>query len=408
MPTTTIKNGVADTAPGAGVVEYLAMQGPLAALQQACSIIPCGDPWQIKGSLSMTPTLITDTFPPAPVMAWKVPSGKALLFTGGVAHVLAATLEYYRVCRRYFLWGYQATAAPSAPAAPAVALTAMTAGIGTSGAYTYKVAPLDSFKKESAATVASSSVTLTGTNQGVTVTPPALPTGAIGYNVYRTLVGGSTWYFVGTTMGVTPYVDAAPDAQLDTGQTPTATWATGAIAGDVTDGPCEAIIEIGGIALTGPPTSLIYTGTYGGTNQMQAVTITNTIGARTRFKPFSEAQSFIPVGLLSANLWRGPHTADTRTRQEEDYGVTEILGVNAVPSAGAMMVWGQQVIGVGGRMSDPVAATIHAYPIIPTSQHGILIPPLGEIVVEIGALAAGVAGVRDVTLTGLLIPTAGT
>lgn len=141
---------------------------------------------------------------------------------------------------------------------------------------------------------------------------------------------------------------------------------------------------------------------------MQAVTITNTIGARTRFKPFSEAQSFIPVGLLSANLWRGPYTADTRTRQEEDYGVTEILGVNAVPSAGAMMVWGQQVIGVGGRMSDPVAATIHAYPIIPTSQHGILIPPLGEIVVEIGALAAGVAGVRDVTLTGLLIPTAGT
>lgn len=406
--TVAFKTGVTDTAAGAGVHEYLAFQEDLAGLTQAVMQVPCGDQWHIKGSLSMTPTLITDTFPPAPVMAWKVPSGKALLFTGGVGLSLAASTEYYRVCRRFFLWGYQATAAPSAPAAPTVALTAMTAGIGTSGAYTYKVAPLDTFRRESAATVASASVTLTGTNQGVTVTPPALPTGAIGYNIYRTLAGGATWYFVGTTMGVTPYVDAAPDSQLDTGQTPSATWATGAIAGETSDGPCEAIIEIGGIALTGPPTSLIYTGSYGGTNQMQAVTITNTIGARTKFKPFLEASNFIPVGTLSANLWRGPHTSDSRTRQEEDYGVTAIKGVNAVPSAGAMMVWGQQVIGVGQRGADPVASTIHAYSIIPTSPAGVLLPPLSELVVEIGALAAGVAGVREFSLNGLLLPATST
>jgi hypothetical protein len=408
MALTTVKTGVTDTAAGAGVHEYLGLQGDLAALAQMVSCVPHGDFWQIKGSLSFTPTVITDTFPPAPVMAWKVPTGKALLFTGGVVHSLAATIEYYRVVRRYFLWGYQATAAPSAPAAPAVALTAMTAGIGTSGAYLYKTAPIDSFRRESAITVASASVTLTSTNQGVTVTPAALGTGAIGYNIYRTLAGGSTYYYVGTTMGVTPYVDAAPDAQLDTSQTPNATWTTGAITGEVSDGPCEAIIEVGGVAMTAPPTSLIYTGTYGGTSQMQAVTISNTIGARTRFKPFFEAQNFIPVGLLSANLWRGPHTTDTRTRNEEDYGVTAIKGVNAVPSAGCMIVWGQHVIGVGGRLSDPVAATIHAYPLVPTNPHGVLLPPLSEIVVEIGALAAGVAGVRDVTLCGLLLPTTGT
>lgn len=405
MATTAVKTGVTDSAAGAGVNEYLGLQGPLAALSQVVSVLPHGDPWQIKGSLSFTPTVITDTFPPAPLMAWKVPSGKALLFTGGVVHSIAATLEYYRVCRRYFLWGYQATAAPAAPAAPTVALTAMTAGIGTTGAYLYKVAPIDTFRRESAATAASSSVTLTSTNQGVTVTPPALPTGAVGYNVYRTLAGGSTYYYVGTTMGVTPYVDAAPDSQLDTGQQPSATWTTGAISGETMDGPGEAIIEVGAIVMTSPPTSLIYNGSYGGRNQMQAVTITNTIGARTRFKPFFEAQNFIPVGTLSANTWRGPHTSDTRTRQEEDLGVTQILGVNAVPSAGAMMVWGQQVIGVGARSADPVAATTHAYQLFPTDPNGILIPPMGEIVFEIGALAAGVAGVRDVTLVGTLIPT---
>lgn len=408
MPVSIVKNGVIDTAAGAGVVEYLALQGALAALSQAVSVIPHGDPWQAKGSLSMTPTLITDTFPPAPLMAWKVPTGKALLFTGGEVHVLAAAIEYYRVVRRYFLWGYNATAAPAAPAAPTVALTAMTAGIGTAGVFSYKLCPINTFRQESAPTVASANVTLTSTNQGVTVTPPALPTGAIGYNIYRTLVGGSTWYYVATTMGVTPYVDAAPDSQLDVAQTPSATWVTGAILGETSDGPCEAIIEIGAIALTGPPTSLIYTGTYGGTNQMQAVTITNSIGGRVRFKPFQEAQAFVPVPTLAANLWHGPHTSDTRTRQEEDYGVTAILGVNAVPTAGAMIVWGQQVIGVGQRGADPAAGTIHAYSIIPTNPHGVLIPPQGEIVFEIGALAAGVAGVRDVTLSGLLLPTTGT
>ena len=106
MPTTTLLTGVTDTAPGAGVDEYLGLQGPLAALSQVVSPIPHGDPWQIKGSLSFTPTLITDTFPPAALMAWKVPTGKALLFTGGVVSALAAAaIEYYRVCRRYFLFG---------------------------------------------------------------------------------------------------------------------------------------------------------------------------------------------------------------------------------------------------------------------------------------------------------------
>ncbi|MDP3767768.1 MAG: hypothetical protein Q8S13_07115, partial [Dehalococcoidia bacterium] len=157
-----------------------------------------------------------------------------------------------------------------------------------------------------------------------------------------------------------------------------------------------------------PPTSLIYVGAYGSTRQMQAVTITNTIGARTRFKPFLNAQNLVADPTLAINLWRGLFTADTRERQEEDFGVTAIKGVNAVPTAGAMMVWGQQVIGVGQRGADPAAATIHAYSILPTDPHGVLLPPLSEIVLEHAMISTAVAAVRDYTLFGLLIPTAGT
>lgn len=405
--TTAFKTGVTDSAAGSGVHEYLGLKEDFGdALSQVVSPLPFGDLWQIKGSLSHTPTLITDTFPPHPLLAYQVPSNKVLLFSGGVYHVLAAAIEYVRVCRRAFLFGYQATAAPAAPAAPTVALLALTDGIGTSGAYTYKLAPIDTFRRESAATVASSSVTLTSTNRGVTVTPPALPAGAIGYNIYRTLSGGSTWYFVGTTFGATAYLDAQPDASIDQTKVPSATWATGAITGETMEGPCEVIIEVGAVALTGAPTHIVYTGMTGAIKQAVAVTFPTTIGARLRAKLFGETSNFVAVPTATANVWRGPLTSDTRTRNEEDFGLTAVTGVNAVPSAGAFMVWGQQVIGVGARGADPAAGTIHAYEIRPTNPHGVLLPPLSEVVVEVGALAAGVAGVRDVTLTGLLLPTA--
>lgn len=410
--TTAVATGVTDTAAGAGVHEFLGLREDFVnAISQVVSPIPFGDTWQIKGSLSFTPTLITDTFPPKPVMAWKVPTGKTLLFTGGLAHSLAATLEYYRVCRRYFLFGYQATAVPAAPAAPAVALQALTDGIGTASAYSWKVAPVDTFFREGAVSVASAALTLTATNRGATITPPALGTGATGYNIYRCLAGqqvGGPWYYVGSTFGVTPYIDAQPDASLDIALVPANVWTTGAITGEVMEGPGEVIIEVGAVALTGAPTHLVYTGAYAQQKQAFAMTFPTTVGQRIRGKLFGETSNFAPVPTASANLWHGLYTADLRNRHEEDFGVRSVTGINAVPSAGAFIVWGQQVIGVGQRGADPVAATIHAYSLLPTNPHGSLIPPLGEIVVEVGALAAGVAGVRDVTLTGLLIPTPAT
>lgn len=417
MPIATVLIGVRDEVGTHPLVKEILAVGtggasPLGASVQATTIIPVGDLWQIKGSLSHTPTIITDTFPPSPILAWKVPSGKALLFGGGIAHGLAAATDYVRVCRRYFMFGYQATAAPAAPAVPTTALVAMTAGIAGAGAYTWKVAPLDTFRRESAATAASTpALTLTATNRGASVTPPALPTGAIGYNIYRTLAGGATYYFVGSTIGATAYTDAQPDSAIDPAQNggvdrqPNATWVTGDVVGETADGPVELIIEVGAVALTGAPTALVYTGGYGEQQQFFAVTFPTTVGQRIRAKLYGETANFVAVPVVAggANLWRGLHSSDARTRFPHDLGATKVAGVNAVPSAGSYIVWGQQVIGSQERIE--AAAAIKANRIIPTDPDGVLIPALGEIVVEIGALAAGVASVRDVSLQGLLIPT---
>lgn len=415
MPTTGTLLGVRDEVPNNQSKELLVLSGPLGGMVQAGMVIPFGDPWQMKASLSHTPTIITDTFPPSPILAWKVPTGEALLFTGGILHGLTAATDYVRVCRRYFMFGYQATAAPAAPAAPTTALVAMTAGIGSASAYTWKVAPLDTFRRESAVTAASSpALTLTATNRGASVTPPALPAGAIGYNIYRTLAGGSTYYFVGSTIGATAYTDAQPDSAINPAtnggvdRQPTATWATGDVTGETADGPVEVILEVGAVALTGAPTALVYTGMYGEQQQFFAVTFPTTVGQRIRAKLYGETANFVAVPVVAggANTWRGLHTSDARTRFPFDNGATKVAGVNAVPSAGSYIVWGQQVIGATERIE--ATAAIKANVIVPISPHGVLIPALGEIVCEIGALAAGVASVRDVTIYGVLIPTTAT
>ena len=286
----------------------------------------------------------------------------------------------------------------------------MTDGIGTSGVYSWKVAPLDTFRREGPVSAASSpTLTLAGTNRGATITPPALGTGVVGYNIYRTLAGGATYFFVASTLGASAYLDAQPDANIDQTLTPSNTWTGGAIAGEVMDGPGEVIIEVGAIAPSPAPTTLVYTGPYGQQKQAHAVTFPTTVGQRIRAKPFGEAAAFVAVPVVagSANLWRGPHTSDVRTRGPHDSGVTAVSGTNSILTAGAFIVWGQQVIGVGARASDPVLGTIHAYRLVPTNPHGVLIPPLGEIVFEVGALAAGTAHVIDATMSGLLIPTTG-
>jgi hypothetical protein len=172
------------------------------------------------------------------------------------------------------------------------------------------------------------------------------------------------------------------------------------------DGPGEIILEVGAVALTSAPTHLVYTGAYGQQKQAVAVTFPTAIGARLRAKTFGETLNFVAIPTAAANLWHGPFTTDTRIRHEEDFGVTGVSGVNAIPAAGAFLVWGQQVI--GGSRRHEAAAAVKGLEIVPTNPHGVLIPPLGEIVCEIGALAAGVASVRDVTLSGLLLPTSGT
>jgi len=405
---------VALSGPGSAGLVGAGSSALLPPLVTAALIPSVGVPWQIKGSLSFTPTIITDTLPPSPVMAWQVPTGKSLLFTGGRFSSLGAGTEYWRVVRRYFMFGYQATAAPAAPAAPAVALAAATSGIGTAGAYLYKTAPVDTFLHEGPVSVASASSTLTATNTTVVVTPAALAAGAAGYNVYRTLAGGSIFYYVGDTLGASAYTDALPDAAIDPtknggldrqpGDANVVAWATGDVKGEVAQGPVELIIEVGVVGLIGAPTKIVYQGSYvDGGRQAFAVTFPTTIGQRIRAKLAGEVANFVAVGVVAgrAHLWRGPTSADIRTRTPFDYGTLNVLGVDAAPSAGSYIVWGVQVIADSARQE--ATAAIRDNVLMPLNPSGVLIPALGEIVVEVGALAAGVAGVRDVNLNGLLI-----
>jgi hypothetical protein len=186
------------------------------------------------------------------------------------------------------------------------------------------------------------------------------------------------------------------------------TWATGDIAGETADGPCEVIIEGGAVAPGTPPTHLVYVDPYG-YQRVLAVTWPTTIGQRIRAKLYGETSNFIAVPALAAsvNTWHGPWT-DVRDRLPFDYGAVSVKGANAAPASGSYIVWGEQVIGVGKHTGGVVAVQLQSQDIYPTNPHGVLIPPNGEIMVEVLPISAGVAGVRDVTLSGMLIPTTGT
>lgn len=399
------KNGVPDTAPGASVLEYLALQSALAAAVQGVAIIPHGDPWQIKGSLSYTPTLITDTLPPNPVLAWGVPEDKALLFTGGIYHCLAAATDYVRVVRRHFLAGVISSALPAATAAPTTTTVNTLAGSSMgAGTRSYKVAPYNMLRQEGNISPAAANLVISAT-QNVSISFPALPAGAIGYNIYRTLAGGSTWYYIGSSTQTNNYIDGQPDAAVDTSLTPSVSWAVGYVAGETMDGPGEAIFEVGPVAVTSPPGTIWYLGASGQTRQGIVYTMPTAIGARLRFKPYNEATAFTAAPTAAANLWRGPLT-DKRRYSEKDNGIRGIVAMSFVPATGDFVVWGQQVI--GSTLRNEAAAAIKAMTIIPTNPHGVLIPPGGEIVAEVGALATGVAAVRDISLKGMLIPATAT
>lgn len=385
--------GVTDSAPGAGIADVLALletiNGNERAIQLIEQVAMGSKALTLRASLTYTPVLIADTVPPAPVLSYCVPAGKAFIFDG--AHLMSPVADenLMRVCRRYLLKGNNAQAAPSALAAPTPTLTAHDAGNTDDGIYSYKVAPIDAFGKEGVISAASSNVTTSAGNRLVSLALAALPTGAVGYRLYRTLKGGAVYYFLDET-NATPYLDVAPDADLDQTRTPATTWGVAPTA-DTPVGTCEAQFECV-TALAQAPTRMVYKDERGKQDAITQ-TPTATAGARSRMKARNEARSFATTPSGITGLY-----ADAKA---SDFGISSVLGFNIANATigGQWVVWGLQVLAATRWLTVPAAgAVVGCDPPRP-----YLFPPGSELIVDLGTTVAAAAGVRDISVFGRLI-----
>jgi len=94
--------------------------------------------------------------------------------------------------------------------APAVPTVAAGATGGLTGTYQYRLTAYGSAGESYAST--SASVTVTA--KKITVTPPALPSGATGFRVWRTRAGKSAFRWVGTIAGSVAWTDNVDDTDL--------------------------------------------------------------------------------------------------------------------------------------------------------------------------------------------------
>src|SRR5581483_6100628 len=92
------------------------------------------------------------------------------------------------------------------------------------GNYSYKVTYVTD-NGETTASSASNTITTGGGNNRATVTIPTGPTGTNARYIYRTAVGGSTYYFLAQILNntTTSYTDSIADASLATGWSPPTT-----------------------------------------------------------------------------------------------------------------------------------------------------------------------------------------
>lgn len=100
-----------------------------------------------------------------------------------------------------------ATAEIAAPTAPTVAAGATGSLTGT---YQYRLTAYGAAGESYASAAASVSVS----GKDVTVTPASLPSGAIGFRIWRTKAGQSAFRWAGVSIGAGPWTDNTPDSAL--------------------------------------------------------------------------------------------------------------------------------------------------------------------------------------------------
>ncbi len=400
MTTVVRATGVTDQAAGAGVQEFLGLADPRyggGGIVQAVTDFAVGDAISLHGGSSFTPPLVGAVAGGMVVLAWRPPPDKILIVDDAQFLSEIADESFCRIGKRHFLYGRNNVAAPAAPAAPTVAVAASVVGMDV-GAYTYKVAPVNAIGQEGAISPASATATTTAANRRVNVTPPAMPTGGVGWAIYRSLAGqtGGPWYWLTYTRYGTAFPDVNPDSALDTALVPANTWAIAdAPAVDVCAGGTGELLLETLIAMTAAPANVIYREVRG---RWRSATLSPalTVG-RTRSQLFGAGDSFAAAGV---NTMFGRGSQFAQGDRTYDFNVAQIAGFDGPGTGGAFVVWGAHPWAVS---EVTVAGIPSVYPFAGLKRP-LIVGPNAEVYAEIGNTATAAAGLRQVTINGRLVP----
>lgn len=387
-------------------------------------------PFTLEASATFTPPVVTATVPPQPVMTFS-PVGlinstqftsaiidSVIIQINGGSQVQAAGL-IGRVVKRRLMYASTTGAAPAAGAAPTIAAVAFN-GSALSGTFQYKCVAVDPWGYEGNYTAASLNFT-PGANQGATVTCPAVPAGAVGYNIYRTYAGPSaTFYFLGRTNNTT-YTDIIGDTMTLAAGTIGA-WGTTPPSTDSLTvlQPLEMIFEVLSTALASAPTK-VHIGSYPKTaNNNRVVTIAppTAIGSRYRILGEDESKSFLTTTTAVGGLYReydANYPTAPYTQMQAAFGHESIIKFDKSDATigGKFVVWGQNLLGITTKTTSyGMIATTPTLAMLSPSEGSVLrmdwvsapiVAGGEEMVVEIGSSTTAASISVTVYVTGRLL-----
>lgn len=387
-----------------------------------------GTRFTLRAAGTMTPPVVTATQPPQPVMTFDGMIGQAnaqayannYVIDAVIIHVLGpaavASTIMARVVKRHVLYASTQTAAPAAGAVPTGAGLAYNGAQNAGGTYQYKYVAVDIWGNEGNYSGASLNVS-PGANNGVTVTCPAVPAGAAGYNIYRTKTGpGATFYFLGRT-NTTTFRDIIGDVSLTLAAGTIGAWGTLPTVELSAATTMEMVMEKF-VALGSAPT-ILSTPTYPSTlDGNRVVTIAPGTGVgRYRIPGEVESKAFVTTPTITTALardidaayWSAQHAGTAQMNAVfGDRGGSISFNLADATMGGTFVVWGHELVGVTDGI-NPLSNNAGTNQLAGFTEGSTLTmkwvaPPVfaggEEIAVEIGAGATAASTVLDVYLVG--------
>lgn len=335
-------------------------------------------------------TVTVPAFPGVkPLGVYQVPVGTKYHLLG-VAYKTSSTTTYLHVSLRTVMWKFAATAL-TAPATPTLAGRTITgSGLTLLATYRYKTVAQNTIGNSAAS--AEATITLTTTQNAVTLTQTTLAT-ATHYDIYRTAANGltNTEVFVGSFVtdaaGSLVFVDTVPDSQLGTDAVPAATTTSGSVAGaayPTNYGASHVLIDTIAAITTVTPLDIIYKNIYG-EQLYQTATPGAAVGSQT---------------AIAQREYVNPASDNRQNAKSKkflfDIGIQSIVAVGNLPASGSFIIYGRKsVFQVSSKQANGWETVYMETPV--TFSEG------EEIIFGVsGNTAATTATRNDITLIGIL------